>query len=91
MAVMDRRPNSPPQKQYELVLTGYSGDKTRSAAIVILCHFCSITDSFASRCFDGLPEFKEVLIVSKDKSELLRIAASLGFYRIISEIREEVC
>lgn len=92
MALMDRTPKSPPpQKHYELVLVDYTGNKTRSAAIVILTYFCRVSDSHASFCFDGLPDLKEILVISKDKSDLIRKKESLGFYGFVVDIREEVC
>jgi hypothetical protein len=90
MAVMDRKTGGAPQKYFELVLTGYGGVKTRSAAIVILGHFCGIKDAYAATCFDGLPEFKEVLITSKEKASLIQKGETLKFYGFTTEIREEV-
>ena len=87
---MDRTPNSPPQKRYELVLVDYTGNKTRSAAIVILTYFCGISDSHAAFCFDGLPDLKETLVTSKDKSDLIRKKVSLICYALVTEIREEI-
>lgn len=87
---MDRTPNSPPQQKcYELVLMDYTGNKTRSAAIVILTYFCGISDSNAAFCFDDLPDLKEVLVISKDKADLIRKKESLSFYGFVVDIREE--
>jgi len=90
MSVLDKAGNFSSQKYYELVLLGYGGTKSRSAAIVILSHFCGITDKYAAYCFDGLPEVKEVLMTSKDKNTLTQTGETLKFYGFTTEIREEV-
>ena len=90
MAVMDRGQARPPQKHYDLVLVDYVGDKTRSAAIVMLGYFCGIQDSFAAQCFDSLPDFKMILKTSTKKDELILISESLSSHEFVVEIREEI-
>jgi hypothetical protein len=89
--VQDRRPpNRPPQPMYDLVLCEYQGDKTRSAAIVILTHFCGIMDRHASFCFDGIPEIQNVLVSDRNKQRLVEIQTTLESYKFVTKITEEL-
>jgi hypothetical protein len=89
MATMYSNRPGTPDKYYELVLTDYIGEKTRSTAIETLKYFCGITDRDAVACFDGLPDFKNVLVTSKNVAELKEKAQTLAFYGF-STVTQEV-